>query len=164
MEETVQDVKESKKKKKRKSSCNFISSDQQQLSSSHKKRKSSTRVVSPYFQKEVSKKKTMAAISKKRRLHFTMGDSTAHLHVRKVGKQKQELLNGCNEEERRKAHLQVRKVSPYFQTATEDTKTKQESSPRIAWLIYQSEQQGVRIRKRNKKFHKERGRVKARIA
>ncbi|KAK4844425.1 hypothetical protein QYF36_020124 [Acer negundo] len=156
MEETVRDVKESKKKKKRKSSCNFISSDQQQLSSSHKKRKSSTRVVSPYFQKEVSKKKDNGSDFEEEKTAFCdgkcklvteinssfksfddllsrfayKGDSIAHLHVRKVGKQKQELLNGCNEEERRKAHLQVRKVSPYFQTATEDTKTKQEISPK----------------------------------
>ncbi|TXG51799.1 hypothetical protein EZV62_024323 [Acer yangbiense] len=156
MEETVRDVKESKKKKKRKSSCNFISSDQQQLSASHKKRKSSTRVVSPYFQKEVSKKTDNGSDLEEEKTAFYdgkcklvteansssksfvdmlsrfayKGDSISHLHVRKVGKQKQELLNGCNEEERRKAHLQVRKVSPYFQTATEDTKTKEEISPK----------------------------------
>ncbi|KAK0586371.1 hypothetical protein LWI29_005807 [Acer saccharum] len=155
MEETVRDVKESKKKK-RKSSCNFISSDQQQLSSSHKKRKSSTRVVSPYFQKEVSKKTDNGSDLEEEKTAFYdgkcklvteanssfksfddmlsrfayKGDSIAHLHVRKVGEQKQELLNGCNEEERRKAHLQVRKVSPYFQTATGDTKTKQEIAPK----------------------------------
>ncbi|KAK3212760.1 hypothetical protein Dsin_017466 [Dipteronia sinensis] len=154
MEETVRDVKESKKKKKRKSSCNFISSDQQQLSSSDKRRKSSTRVISPYFQKEVSKKTDNASDFEEEKTAFYdckcklvteanssfksfddmlsqfayKGDSIAHLNVRKVGKQRQELLNGCNEEERRKAHLQVRKVSPYFQTATEDTKTKEEIS------------------------------------
>ncbi|KAK2646825.1 hypothetical protein Ddye_022020 [Dipteronia dyeriana] len=150
MEETVRDGKESKKEK-RKSSCTFIFSDQQQLSSSQKKRKSNTRVVSPYFQKEVSKKTDNASDFEEEKTAFYdgkcklvteansslksfddmlsqfayKGDGIAHIHVRKVGKQRQELLNGCNEEGRRKVHLQVRKVSPYFQTATEEEEIPQ---------------------------------------